>query len=63
MDDDKDGKVLKKILFLQIRFEDFALYFDKVSHGDANEKAEISFKLIDKNKVGSFTLVEFNETM
>ncbi|CAD8068511.1 unnamed protein product [Paramecium primaurelia] len=54
MDDDKDGK---------IRFEDFALYFDKVSHGDAREKAEISFKLIDKNKVGSFTSAEFNDTM
>ncbi|CAD8181185.1 unnamed protein product [Paramecium octaurelia] len=54
MDDDKDGK---------IRFEDFALYFDKVSHGDAREKAEISFKLIDKNKIGSFTSTEFNDTM
>jgi 1-phosphatidylinositol-4-phosphate 5-kinase len=39
LDDDKDGK---------IRFEDFAMYFDKISYGDQREKAEISFRLIDK---------------
>lgn len=54
LDDDMDQK---------INYDEFVVYFDKITFGDAKEKAEISYKLIDQNRVGYFTLKDFKATM
>ncbi|CAD8049461.1 unnamed protein product [Paramecium sonneborni] len=54
IDEDQDGK---------IQFNEFLAYFDKITYGSQDEKAEISYKLIDQNRKGFFTLRDFQQTM
>ncbi|CAD8212359.1 unnamed protein product [Paramecium octaurelia] len=54
IDEDQDGK---------IQFNEFLAYFDKITYGSQDEKAEISYKLIDQNRKGYFTLRDFQQTM
>ncbi|KAM3133933.1 hypothetical protein pb186bvf_013899 [Paramecium bursaria] len=54
LDDDQNGR---------INFDEFAAYFDKITNGDQLEKSEISYKLIDQQRNGFFTLSDFQSTM
>lgn len=54
MDEDQDGR---------IQFTEFVQYFDKITYGDQKEKAEISYKLIDQQRQGYFTLRDFANSM
>ncbi|CAD8133808.1 unnamed protein product [Paramecium octaurelia] len=46
-----------------IEFEEFVAYFDKITYGTQEEKAEISFRLIDQRRNGYITYKDFNFTM
>ncbi|CAK70944.1 unnamed protein product (macronuclear) [Paramecium tetraurelia] len=46
-----------------IEFEEFVAYFDKITYGTQEEKAEISFRIIDQRRNGYITYKDFSFCM
>jgi len=46
-----------------LEFEEFVCYFDKITYGTEEEKAEISFRLIDQKRNGHITYEDFSIAM
>ncbi|CAD8134016.1 unnamed protein product [Paramecium pentaurelia] len=46
-----------------LEFEEFVAYFDKITYGTQEEKAEISFRIIDQARKGYITYQDFSCTM